>query len=95
MEENVTREDLRQFGIMLLDRIRSIIAETSPKNSEVSPPEWLKSKSVRQMLDLSAGSVQNLRISQKVRFKKVLGSYYYNREDLLNLFKDEPVAQAQ
>lgn len=95
MEENVTREDLRQFGMMLLDRIRSIIAETGPKNSEVSAPEWLKSKSVRQMLDLSAGSVQNLRISQKVRFKKVLGSYYYNREDLLNLFKDEPATQAR
>jgi hypothetical protein len=44
---------------------------------------------VRKLLDISAGSVQNLRTSQKVRFKKVLGSYYYNKEDLQKLFDDD------
>ncbi|WP_346432738.1 hypothetical protein [Flavobacterium piscisymbiosum] len=41
------------------------------------------------MLDISPGSVQNLRVRGKVRFKKVLGVYYYNREDLQKLFDDD------
>lgn len=89
MEEIVTKEDLRQFGLQLLDKMRIIVQENACLDTEVLQSEWLKSKSVRKMLDISAGSVQNLRMTQKVRFKKVLGSYYYNREDLQKLFSDE------
>jgi hypothetical protein len=88
MEEIVTKEDLRQFGMLLLDNIRILLQETNQQKAEISP-EWLKSKAVRKLLDISAGSVQNLRTTQKIRFKKVLGSYYYNKEDLLKLFNDE------
>jgi hypothetical protein len=89
MEEIVTKEDLRQFGLLLFDKINVLIQQDALVQTESSIPEWLKSKAVRKLLDISAGSVQNLRMTQKVRFKKVLGSYYYNREDLLKLFKDE------
>lgn len=88
MEEIVTKDDLRQFGLVLLDKIRVVIQENAFTQTESSQAEWLKSKSVRKMLDISAGSVQNLRMTQKVRFKKVLGSYYYSREDLEKLFSD-------
>jgi len=89
MEEIVTKEDLRQFGLLLLDSMRSIIQDNSNEAIGLLQPEWLKSKAVRKLLDISAGSIQNLRMTQKIRFKKVLGSYYYNKEDLLKLFKDE------
>lgn len=89
MEEIVTKDDLRQFGLVLLDKIRVVIQENAFEQTDLPQPEWLKSKSVRKMLDISAGSVQNLRMTQKVRFKKVLGSYYYSREDLEKLFSDE------
>jgi len=69
--------------------MRTIIRESNNGTTQILQPEWLKSKAVRKLLDISAGSVQNLRVSQKVRFKKVLGSYYYNKEDLLKLFYDE------
>lgn len=90
MEEIITKEDLRQFGLQLLDKMRIIVQETTPTQTELVQPEWLKSKAVKKLLDISAGSVQNLRVTQKVRFKKVLGSYYYNKEDLQKLFNDEP-----
>lgn len=90
MEEIVTKDDLRQFGLQLLDRIRVVIKETTSSQTELLNPEWLKSKVVRKMMDMSAGSLQNLRVNQKVRFKKVLGSYYYNKADLQKLFSDEP-----
>ncbi|MET3021309.1 hypothetical protein B0A62_19445 [Flavobacterium hydatis] len=53
-----------------------MIKETTSSQTELLNPEWLKSKVVRKMMDMSAGSLQNLRVSQKVRFKKVLSSYY-------------------
>ena len=56
--------------------------------NQVIEQEWIKSKQVRKLMDMSPGSVQNLRVTQKVRFKKVLGSYYYNKTDLLKLFTD-------
>ncbi|MFD1602940.1 DNA-binding protein [Flavobacterium artemisiae] len=89
MEKFITKDDLRQFGLMLSDTMRSVVAEALKSKDNETDTLWLRSKAVRRLLDISAGSVQNLRTSKKVRFKKVLGSYYYNREDLLNLFKDE------
>ena len=89
MNEIVTKEDLRQFGLLLVDKIQAVFKDKDSGRKETLEPEWIKSKSVRKLLDISAGSVQNLRTSQKVRFKKVLGSYYYNKEDLLKLFNDE------
>lgn len=88
MENGITREDLRQFGMQLVGTIQKILEgnANSPKDKE---REWLKARQVRKMLDISAGSLQNLRITGKIRFKKVLGSYYYNNEDLRNLFVDK------
>lgn len=89
MEDFVTKDDLRQFGLMLTESMRTLILQTIPPVKDSNEPLWLKSKSVRKLLDISAGSVQNLRTAQKVRFKKVFGSYYYNKEDLQKLFDDE------
>lgn len=89
MEEIVTKDDLRQFGLQLLNNMRTIIQEINQDQIESLQPGWLKSKRVRKMLDISPGSVQNLRVGGKVRFKKVLGTYYYNSEDLQKLFNDE------
>ncbi len=82
MSEQVTKEDLRQFSLMIIDEIRKLRPEIR-KDDEV---EWLKSRAARKMLTISAGSLQTLRITGKVRFRKILGSYYYNRADLLQLF---------
>lgn len=89
MDKAVTKEDLRQFGLLLLDKIENLLKESPDVKTKESNPEWIKTKSVRMLLGISAGSVQNLRIRGKVRFKKVMGSYYYNREDLEKLFDDE------
>ncbi|WP_125720989.1 MerR family transcriptional regulator [Flavobacterium ustbae] len=89
MEDFLTKDDLRQFGLMLTESMRTLISQAIPPVKDTTESLWIKSKSVRKLLDISAGSVQNLRISKKVRFKKVLGSYYYNKEDLQKLFDDE------
>lgn len=88
MENGVTKDDLRQFGMVMKEDIRLMLEKLQEKREENIDPEWLKSRRVRRLLDMSAASLQNLRIEGKVRYKKILGSYYYNRTDLKNLFKD-------
>ena len=87
--DSVTKDDLRQFGLLLLNDIRKIIEDSQTTDKESLDPEWLKSGVVRKLMDMSAGSLQNLRVTGKVRFKKVLGSYYYNKADLRKLFAEE------
>lgn len=82
MSEQVTKDDLRQFSLMIIDEIRKLKPEIK-KDDDV---EWLKSRAAKKLLSMSAGSLQNLRIAGQVRFKKVLGSYYYNKADLQKLF---------
>ncbi|SFO12069.1 Helix-turn-helix domain-containing protein [Paenimyroides ummariense] len=88
MEEHITKEDLRQFRLLLLNDIENLIA--SKKQGYTSKieedPEWIRSKSIRQILNISPATLQNLRISGKIEFRKVLGSYYYKKEDVLTLF---------
>lgn len=88
MENGVTKEDLQQFGALLIGTIRKMIEGVPATGKETLQTDWLKSRAVRKMLDISPGTLQNLRITGKVRFKKVLGSYYYSKEDLLQLFNE-------
>ena len=89
MNDTVTKDDLRQFGLLLINDIRNIIEKTETNEKDTIDPEWLKSRVVRKLMDMSPGSLQNLRVTGKVRFKKVLGSYYYNKSDLKKLFSEE------
>jgi len=87
MSEGITKDDLRQFGLLLMDNIRVMIGK-APDKDDIHP-DWLKSRVVRKLLDMSPGTLQNLRITGKVRYKKILGSYYYNKADLQRLFNED------
>lgn len=89
MNEIITKEDLRHFSLELFNSIKILIMQKTEVQNQVVEQEWIKCKQVRKLMDMSPGSVQNLRVTQKLRFKKVLGSYYYNKTDLLKLFTDE------
>jgi len=89
MSEYITKDDLRQFALVMMNDFRKIIEESKEDQNNKLTLEWLKSRVVRKLLDISAGSLQNLRVTGKIRFKKVLGSYYYSRADIMNLFNDK------
>lgn len=89
MDEPITKEDLRQFGLLLIHEIRETLVEKPKDGIEVNNPEWLRSKAIRKLMDISAGTLQNLRITGKIRFRKVMGSYYYNRSDIQKLFEEK------
>ncbi|KOS08066.1 hypothetical protein AM493_19945 [Flavobacterium akiainvivens] len=89
MSEIVTKEDLRQFGLLMMNSFREAITDVVSKGATEFSLEWIKSKVVRKLLDMSPASLQNLRVTGKIRFKKVLGSYYYNKADIENLFNED------
>ncbi|SHM07707.1 DNA-binding protein [Flavobacterium saccharophilum] len=84
MSEHVTKDDLRQFSQIIINEIRY----DRNKKEEEFIPDWLKSRVVKKSLNISSASLQSLRVTGKVRCRKILGSYYYSKTDLNNLFKD-------
>jgi len=49
--------------------------------------KWLTSKDVREMLSISASSLQNLRISGEIQGTKIGGKWYYEYSEIENLFE--------
>jgi hypothetical protein len=86
--EILTADDLRQFRLQLIGEIRELLNGRKAQPDYQLPPEWVKSSAARKILDMSPGTLQNLRISGKLRFKRIGGSYYYSREDLNGLFQN-------
>ncbi len=80
--ELVTREDLRRLED-LLKEIKQLI---QPGQSQ--PKKWLKSSEVRKMLNISPGTLQNLRINGTLRFTKMGSIMYYKLEDINKVLEE-------
>jgi hypothetical protein len=74
----ITSDDLREFKLELLDEIRDIIREQKSNTTK----QWLKSVEVRRLLNISPGTLQNLRINGTLPFTKIGGTNYYNASDI-------------
>jgi hypothetical protein len=81
--EIITKEDLEYFRIKLLNDLKQLHLSGTPK----PPKEWLKGMEVRKLLNISAGTLQNLRIAGKLHSTKVGGIYFYRYQDIEKLFQ--------
>jgi hypothetical protein len=75
--ELITREDLREFKNELLIELKQIMQPGQGQSKK-----WLKSSEVRKMLNISPGTLQNLRINGTLRFTKIGSIMYYKLEDI-------------
>lgn len=75
--ELITKEDLKQFKSELLQEIKQIIQPGQGQSKK-----WLKSVEVRKMLNISPGTLQNLRINGTLSYSKVGSIMYYKLEDI-------------
>lgn len=80
----LTKEDLRQFRQEMLEEIRKL-KENSPVNG--NEKEWLKSADVRKLLNISPGTLQNLRINGTLPYTKIGGSMYYRAGDIRKMIE--------
>lgn len=72
------------FGKELLAEIRNMLKEELIVRKE-GQLHGYKTKDVRQILGCSVNKLVSLRVSRKVRWKKVGGTVYYNSEDIRSL----------
>ncbi|MCX8524572.1 helix-turn-helix domain-containing protein [Chryseobacterium formosus] len=87
--ENITKQDLDNIKNEIISEIKLFLINDFNQNGKRNmDTEWLRSKAVRKILEISPATLQNLRISGKIRSKKILGSYYYNSKDLKSLFEN-------
>jgi hypothetical protein len=75
--EFITKEDLKIFKKELLDELLLAL-----KNDPKKEGQWLKSSEVRKMLNISPNTLQSYRIKGSLKFSKIGGTYFYNREDV-------------
>ncbi len=80
--ELITREDLKTFKNELLNEIKQIV-----KSPQGQSKQWLKSSEVRKLLNISPGTLQNLRINGTLRYTKIGGMMYYKLEDINKLLE--------
>jgi hypothetical protein len=85
--ELVTNEDLRIFRVQLLNDIKVLLqSQLSPVHYQYS--EGVKTKDVRRVLGCSVNKLISLRISGKIRWKKIGGTVYYSPEDVRRLLEE-------
>ena len=84
--EVITKEDLHEFRNLLLDDLQKLI-HTKPAKQK----QWLKSSEVRQMLKISPGTLQNLRINGTLSYTKIGGTIFYNYEDIEAMIENNKV----
>lgn len=77
----ITTDDLREFKMELLDDIKELLT----KQASGTIKKYLKSSEVMEMLKVSPGTLQNLRINGTLPYTKVGGIIYYNTEEIQNV----------
>jgi hypothetical protein len=75
--EIITKEDLNEFGEKLINQIKGLLGKSTAEQ-----PKWLKSYQVKNMLKISPGTLQNLRVNGTLRYTKIGGILYYKMEDI-------------
>jgi hypothetical protein len=88
--EIITREELIEFRNLLLNDLKEII-NSKPQQTK----QWLKSNEVRKLLNISPGTLQNLRINGTLSYTKIGGIMYYNHSDIDKLLNRNKVSSIQ
>jgi Helix-turn-helix domain len=84
--EVITREDLNEFRTLLLKDLNEIF-NSKPQRQK----QWLKSNEVRKLLNISPGTLQNLRVNGTISYTKVGSILYYSSSDLEKLLEANKV----
>ena len=75
--EIITKEDLQLFRIQLLNDLKSLM-HIEPEQDK----KYLRSCEVRKLLNISPGTLQNLRITGTLNPVKIGGIFYYSTAEI-------------
>jgi len=80
----ITKNDLEKFKIELFAELKRPSYKLNKKEEK---KEWLKSFEVREILNISAGTLATLRRNKTLPFSKIGGLLYYRHDDILKLLE--------
>ena len=83
----ITTEDLWEFKMELLDDIKKLLSNKSGQLTK----KWLKSPEVRELLDISPGTLQTLRINGTLPYTKMGGTLYYDYQEIIQVLQKNKV----
>ena len=84
----LTTEDLYDFKQELVGELKKLLQEKAPKAIK----KYLKSAEVMEMLQVSPGTLQNLRINGTLPYTKIGGIILYEYEEILRILQKNRVA---
>lgn len=76
----ITKEDLQQFKTELLEAINDLL-----KVKKTEQKLWLRTCEVKKLLNISSGTLQNLRAKGTLSYTKIGGILYYSYKDIERL----------
>lgn len=83
----ITTEDLHEFKLELLYDIKELLNNQSGQITK----KWLKSPEVRELLGISPGTLQNLRINGTLPYTRVGGVLYYDYQEIMQVLEKNRV----
>ena len=85
--EIVTTDDLREFKLELIKEIKQLFAAHHGQPTK----KWLKSWEVRKLLNISPGTLQNMRVNGTLPFTKIGGVIFYDSEHIGKMMADNQI----
>lgn len=80
--EILTKEDLNNFKVELVNLITEIISKGQPQKKEI-----LSNEDVKDLLGISSGTLRKYRITGKISYTKIDNILYYKYDDVLKLIE--------
>ncbi|UII78606.1 helix-turn-helix domain-containing protein [Flagellimonas sp. CMM7] len=83
----ITSEDLMEFKLELLEDIKQLLQNQNGQPAK----KWLKSPEVRELLGISPGTLQNLRINGTLPYTKIGGVLYYDYQEIIQVLEKNKI----
>lgn len=83
----ITTDDLREFKMELLEEMKNLLMKQSGGTNK----KWLKSTEVMEMLKISPGTLQNLRVNGTIPYTKIGGLIYYDAAEIERVMEENRV----
>lgn len=74
--EVITKDDLKTLKQEIVTELKSILGDQQEQK------KWLKSSDVREMLNISPGTLQNLRVNGTLPYTRMGKTIYYEYADV-------------
>ena len=83
----ITSEDLMEFKIELLEDIKELLQNSQTQSGK----KWLKSNEVRDLLGISPGTLQNLRVNGTLPYTRIGGVLYYEYHEIMEVLEKNKI----